>query len=476
MAVAGIDHVRSGDVFKAVPRRDFTLRRLLAVSDAVAIAAGLAAATLLAADVSGGERQLLWGLALLPAWTLLFKIYGLYDRDGKRVSHSTVDDAPWLFHALIVGSLGLWLFTKVAPVPRLTLTEGLTFFVVTFAGLFVARGAARAIARIAIQAERVLFVGGGSMARLLVAKIKHHPEYGLCPVGFVDHERETEGDATFRHLGGIAELESVCRLHAIERLIIVSQEIEEEQLVDTIRVATGLDLRISIIPHLVEVLGPSVEIDDVEGITVLGLNPPELTPSSRMLKRAMDLGIASIALILSLPLMALVAVLVKATSAGPVFYSQERIGRRDKRFKIHKFRTMVADAERREQELWKRSTHSTWLLLDHDPRITPVGRVLRRASLDELPQLWNVVKGDMSLVGPRPMPPSVDSQILGWGRRRLDLTPGITGLWQVLGRVNIPFEEMVKLDYLYVTNWSLWQDTRLLIHTLPAVLRRRGAN
>ena len=135
-----------------------------------------------------------------------------------------------------------------------------------------------------------------------------------------------------------------------------------------------------------------------------------------------------------------------------------------------KFRTMVADAEKRGEELADQSAHPIWLLLEHDPRITRLGRFLRHTSLDELPQFWNVLTGDMSLVGPRPMPPDVDEHISGWGRRRLDLTPGITGLWQVLGRTSIPFEEMVKLDYLYVTNWSLWQDVRLLVHTLPAVI------
>jgi lipopolysaccharide/colanic/teichoic acid biosynthesis glycosyltransferase len=137
---------------------------------------------------------------------------------------------------------------------------------------------------------------------------------------------------------------------------------------------------------------------------------------------------------------------------------------------------MVEDAEQRVQELAALSTHPVWLLLERDPRVTRVGRLLRKTSLDELPQLINVVQGDMSLVGPRPLIPREDESILGWGRRRLDLTPGITGLWQVLGRTTIPFEEMVKLDYLYVTNWSLWQDIRLLIHTLPAVVRQRGAN
>jgi lipopolysaccharide/colanic/teichoic acid biosynthesis glycosyltransferase len=159
-----------------------------------------------------------------------------------------------------------------------------------------------------------------------------------------------------------------------------------------------------------------------------------------------------------------------------VFFKQSRIGQGGRPFALFKFRTMVVGAEQRRKELFEQSRDPGWLKLDHDPRITTVGRFLRLTSLDELPELWNVLKGDMSLVGPRPLIASEDSQIGGWARSRLDLTPGITGLWQVLGRTNIPFEEMIKLDYLYVTNWSLWTDVRLILKTLPVVLTRRGAN
>jgi lipopolysaccharide/colanic/teichoic acid biosynthesis glycosyltransferase len=225
-----------------------------------------------------------------------------------------------------------------------------------------------------------------------------------------------------------------------------------------------------------DVLGPAVEIDDVEGITVLGINPPALARSSRMLKRGMDLALSSAALILTLPGLALIVLAVRLGSPGPALFAQERVGRNGRRFRLYKFRTMDVDAEARTDELRALSADPDWVLLDHDPRVTTVGRWLRRTSLDELPQLWNVIKGDMSLVGPRPLMPADHAQVTEWGLRRLDLTPGITGLWQVLGRTTIPFAEMVKLDYLYVTNWSLWNDVRLLIRTLPAVLRRRGAN
>ena len=159
-----------------------------------------------------------------------------------------------------------------------------------------------------------------------------------------------------------------------------------------------------------------------------------------------------------------------------MLFRQERVGRGGRRFRLVKFRTMVADAEAQRAALLAHSTDPHWLKLDHDPRVSRLGHHLRHLSIDELPQLWNVIRGQMSLVGPRPLIVAEDDMVVGWGRGRLDLTPGITGYWQVLGRTRIPFEEMVKLDYLYVTSWSLWNDMRLIIRTLPAVLTRRGAN
>jgi len=219
-----------------------------------------------------------------------------------------------------------------------------------------------------------------------------------------------------------------------------------------------------------------VEIDEVEGITVLGVNPPVLGRTSRMIKRGFDVAVAGTLAFLLLPVMATVALAVRVDSPGRILFRQQRIGMGGRRFTLLKFRTMAADAEEHREALLGESRDPNWLHVVDDPRVTRIGRYLRRTSLDELPQLWNVLKGDMSLVGPRPLIEEEDRLVAGWMRGRLDLMPGITGLWQVLGRTSIPFEEMVKLDYLYVTNWSLWFDTRLLIRTLPVVFSRRGAN
>jgi exopolysaccharide biosynthesis polyprenyl glycosylphosphotransferase len=264
--------------------------------------------------------------------------------------------------------------------------------------------------------------------------------------------------------------------HRVGRVVVTDAEIDGERLLGVLRDCKAMAVKVSLMPATFSALVPSVEIDDVQGITVLGINPSVLPRSSRLAKRCLDLLGTGMLMLVALPLMAVVAIAIKLDSRGPVFFAQERIGKEGRRFKLLKLRTMVADAEARRAELLAHSKDPGWLHLEHDPRITRVGALLRLTSLDEMPQLWNVIKGDMSLVGPRPLIAEEDRMVDGWARGRLDLTPGMTGLWQVLGRTSIPFEEMVKLDYLYVTNWSLWGDIRLILRTLPVVLKRDGAN
>jgi exopolysaccharide biosynthesis polyprenyl glycosylphosphotransferase len=271
-------------------------------------------------------------------------------------------------------------------------------------------------------------------------------------------------------------LSTLLAKHEIDRVVVSHVDLDETQLLELVRRCRELSIKVSVLPQLFDAMGPSVEIDDVEGVTVLGIAPPVLSRSSRLLKRAMDVGGAATALFLLAPLLALVALAVKLDSPGSVFFRQERVGRRGRKFELIKFRTMEVGAYERQEELSALSKDRDWLLLDHDPRVTRVGRLLRRTSMDELPQLWNVLRGEMSLVGPRPIIESEDEQLAGWRRSRVDLTPGLTGLWQVLGRTQIPFAEMIKLDYLYVTNWSLWTDVRLILRTVPVVFGRRGAN
>ncbi len=458
--------------------RDVVTRRVLAGADLAALVAAMAISELVVTPQAEAVQSLLLGLLTVPIWIALFKVYGLYDADSKRISHSTVDDFPRLCHSLVIGSLALWAYSKLVFPHRLELIQGASFFALSLVGILAGRAVGRGLLTPRTRRERALLVGNGPIAKVIARKIECHPEYGLDLVGSLGPSaRESDAIEGVPRLGDTPSgVGWASALLGIDRVVVVTAGMDEESVLELLRRSSDLQIKVSMIPNLVEAIGSAVEVDDLEGVTVLGINPPTLARSSRLMKRGMDIAVAVAVLTLALPLMIVAAVAIKLTSAGPVLFTQERVGHGGRRFRIYKFRTMFRDAEERAADLRKLSAHSAWLLLEDDPRVTRAGRILRPTSIDELPQLLNVLRGDMSLVGPRPMPPEVDELIDGWGRRRLDLTPGVTGLWQVLGRTSIPFEEMVHLDYLYVTNWSLWQDVRLLIRTLPAVTARRGAN
>jgi exopolysaccharide biosynthesis polyprenyl glycosylphosphotransferase len=234
-------------------------------------------------------------------------------------------------------------------------------------------------------------------------------------------------------------------------------------------------VKVSVLPRLLEVVGSSSTFDDVGGTTLLGVRQYGLPQSSEFLKRTMDIGAATIGLVLLAPLLLILALAVKLDSRGPVFFRQRRIGRRGERFDMYKFRSMVPNAEQIKHDLDERNEAEGGLFkISDDPRITRVGGFLRHTSLDELPQLLNVLKGEMSLVGPRPLVPDEDLLIEGWQRRRLAVKPGMTGLWQIFGSSRIPMNEMVKIDYLYGANWSIWLDLKILLRTVPYVIHRRG--
>ncbi len=452
--------------------RDVALRRLLGLGDALAVLLALD----LALFIPGRSHRIWLALLCLPLMIVLFKVYGLYDRDMKRISHSTVDELPWLLHAIVIGVLLFWLFARYTSVRRLDLEE----IALLSGGMALLVPAVRvAIRRIAVRfigQERALLVGHGRMTDMLVRKLRGHPEYQVEVIGALATGSRREQNSPIEILGGVEELSDLVQRHGVTRVLIAPGDLGDSELDELLKSCRGLSLRVSILPRLSDMLGPAVEIDDVEGITVLGLSPPQLPRSSRAIKRAIDIVVSMSLLLISSPVLLVVSLAIKLDSRGPVLFSQERIGQGGRRFRLYKLRTMVADAESRREALLTRSIDPNWLFLHTDPRITRVGKWLRRLSLDELPQLWNVLRGEMSMVGPRPLIPAEDERVQHWARGRLDLTPGITGYWQVLGRTRIPFEEMVKLDYLYVMNWSLWQDFRLMLRTLPAVILGRGGN
>jgi exopolysaccharide biosynthesis polyprenyl glycosylphosphotransferase len=266
----------------------------------------------------------------------------------------------------------------------------------------------------------------------------------------------------------------ILETHDIERVVIAPGTSDSDSILDTIRLVKSLGVKVSVLPRLFEVVGSSVEFDDVDGITLLGIRRFGLTKSSMMLKRSMDLLGAAACLVLLAPLLTAIAIAVKVTSRGPVLFRQRRVGRDGRLFEMLKFRTMVDGADAMKAQLRARNEAEGFFKIAEDPRITSIGGFLRHASLDELPQLINVLKGEMSLVGPRPLVGDEDCHIEGMDRRRLHVNPGMTGFWQILGSSRVPRHEMVKLDYLYGANWSLWLDVKVLLRTIPYILSRRG--
>ena len=306
---------------------------------------------------------------------------------------------------------------------------------------------------------------------------------GINLVGFVD-DRPTELDGELAQrlpllLGVPSQLREVIEQHRVDRVIFAFSNDSHESVLANIRAIRDLDVQVDIVPRYFEVFGGGAEVHTLEGIPLVGLRPTRLSRSSRVLKRAFDLCAAGLGLILLAPLFGFVALWIKLESPGPVFFRQIRRGLNETTFRIYKFRTMVAEAEDKKSELVHLNMHRTrdprMTKIPDDPRVTRSGRYLRRFSIDELPQLINVIKGEMSLVGPRPLILEEDAFVQEWARRRLDIKPGITGLWQVLGRSDIPFDEMTKLDYVYVTNWSLREDVRLIFLTVPSLFRTRRA-
>ena len=435
------------------------------MADVIAAASALVVAIPLLGD---GDANSPLAAAGLPLIVVISKVLGLYDRDELLLRKTTLDEAPTLFQLATLSALLLWLGNTVLVEGELGRDQVMGFWGLLFLSLVGARYLARLVARRSTPLETVLLVGETAACERVRAKIEESSSVHARVVAHV--VLEAAGEAQ----DAAAALAHVAAEREVHRVVIAPRSIDHGEILDLIRAAKALGLKVSVLPRMLEVVGSSVEFDDVDGLGVLGVRRFGLTRSSWLVKRAMDLGGSLAALLFLAPLLALIALAIKLTSRGPVFFRQRRVGRDGRIFQMFKFRTMVEDAEARKARLEALNEADGLFKIADDPRVTRVGRFLRRTSLDELPQLVNVLSGEMSLVGPRPLVPEDDQRVEGWYRRRLQLTPGMTGRWQVLGSARIPLQEMVKLDYLYIANWSLWGDVKILLRTLPFVFRQRG--
>jgi exopolysaccharide biosynthesis polyprenyl glycosylphosphotransferase len=456
-------------------RRDAIYRRALVVGDVIATTLAFSFAISI-----GGTGFGLTTIIVLPMVVLAAKLMGLYDRDELVFHKSTLNEAPKLFHLATLFAL-LARVLQGALVPGSLNTRQLvvlwgSFLLLVVAGRTLARRAARRLA----PPERCLIVGpSGERMRLahkLATSQRAHTEVvGYLPL--VDERRQSSdwnGRSRRRRSVTMADLPEIVRELDVHRVIIIPGDANGETMLDAISRGKAMGVKVSILPRMFEVVGSSVEFDDLDGVTVLGVRRFGLSRSSLFIKRAMDVVLSSIGLVFVSPLLALVAIAVKLDTPGPVFFRQTRVGRDGKPFRMLKFRSMVDGADAQKLELLERNEADGLFKIADDPRITRVGKWIRRLSLDELPQLVNVLRGEMSLVGPRPLVVEDDQRVEGRHRRRLRMLPGMTGPWQVLGSSRIPLSEMVNIDYLYGANWSLWTDVKLLLRTAEHVLGRRG--
>lgn len=465
----GISEVRGP---AASMRRDALFRRMLAIADVAA----LVGAFVLTLALSRRSVQLTWAGALeLPILLAGAKLTGLYDRDETLMRKTTLDEAPKLFQLATLCTVVAWLAGGMIVRGQLDRHEALLLWLSLAAMLILARSIARALALSIAPAERCLFIGDELSAETIRSKLDCHGGVKARVVAHIDLDKVAPWSTDSFSEPRLAEIRDLARTLDVHRAIIAPRSADAGEMLNLVRTLKAVGVRVSVVPRLLEVVGSSVEFDDLHGVTVMGVRRFDLTRSSAAFKRMFDVLGAAAALVAVSPLMLAIAVAIKLDSRGPVLFRQLRVGRFGQRFYMLKFRTMVPDAEDLKEGLRDRNEAKGGLFkIADDPRVTRVGRLLRRSAVDELPQLFNIFRGEMSLVGPRPLVVEEDQRIAGWHRRRLELKPGMTGPWQILGPARVPLREMVAIDYLYVANWSPWSDIKILLRTIPHVLGRRG--
>ncbi len=458
--------ITEGASDRQVRTREAVFRRALAIADL--LAAGFA--LVMCVEVFGSDSLQLTSLLALPLIIVAGKAHGLYDRDELVLNKTTMDQAPEVLqcatlYALLVVLMETWFIRgDLAAVQILGLWGSL------FIATMLARRLARCAARCLTTPERCLFVGTIESFERLCSKF----QAGDPRAEIVARMSLEDPDGAERDDHGASTLQTLLERHRVHRVIIEPSEARPRTTLEFVREAKATGVRVSLLPRILEVVGSKIEIDDVDGITLLGVRRAGLSRSSRIIKRSFDAVGAGLGLIALLPFLLCLALAIRLDTRGAVLFRQMRIGRDGRPFTMLKFRTMVVGADAMKPDMHLSGDEAGGLFkIPDDSRITRVGRLLRKSSLDELPQLVNVLRGEMSLVGPRPLIIDEDRQITGHDRSRLKLTPGMTGHWQIQG-ARVPLAEMIKLDYLYVAGWSLWGDVKILMRTAAHVLARRG--
>jgi exopolysaccharide biosynthesis polyprenyl glycosylphosphotransferase len=327
--------------------------------------------------------------------------------------------------------------------------------------------------------QRTLIIGAGDVAMAVVRTMIARKELGYLPIGYVDDDptRANTDLGRVKGLGGLKNLGKTIQNHGVDLVIITLPWSEHDRILDLVQVCRRAKIEVRVVPDLFQLNMRQVQVENLDGIPLLGVNGDAvLLGHQRILKRFIDVALILITAPITILLFLLVALAIRLESQGPVLYTQKRIGLNGKAFNLIKFRSMILNADELRAQLVKESGEDPrHPKIKNDPRITFVGRFIRATSLDELPNLINVLRGQMSLVGPRPPTPDEVKLYEPWHMQRLQTLPGLTGLWQVNGRSDVPFDEMCLLDIYYIENWSVGMDAQILMMTLPRVLLRHGA-
>lgn len=487
-----------------------TVKALLVVTDALVVAGSFILAFYLREGISAFAEgsTFAWSNRFAPYGALLLFVIGIRllcfrycDLYRLRGEFSFVDDGIRLFKATAIGSLlivaAAFLYRGGFEFRAFSYARGV--FVVDFFLVLVSVGAIRFVTRSAQTLARrrqinlipTLVVGRGPEAALFIREMRERPALGYRVIGVVDTQTpEAHQIGNYEGVPVVATLEGLpeaIRDAGANEVIIADPQVSGDALFEVMMRCgrrRGIEFRIA--PSLFNCLPRKTEIDQIGVLPMIRLFREPLSSGARMLKRTFDIVCSALAIVLLFPLWILLALLIKLDSKGPVFYTQERVGMDGRLFLLYKFRTMIANADPELHREYQRAfiagrakanldddQKPTYKLLA-DPRITRAGKFLRRTSLDEVPQLLNVLMGDMSVVGPRPpIPYEVEAYEL-WHRKRLDMKPGLTGLWQVSGRNRLPFEEMVRLDLYYIENWSLLLDLKIILRTGFVMIGREG--
>jgi exopolysaccharide biosynthesis polyprenyl glycosylphosphotransferase len=473
-----------------VKRRGELVRRGLIAADVV----GLALAFILmevwfgssgaADDLSVGNEYVVF-LASLPVWLVFAKLYRLYDHDEERADHTTLEDMVGVFHLVTVGAFLLILASWLTGIAYPQLDKLAGFWAAAIAFIVISRAVARAICRRSpIYLQNTVVVGAGDVGQLVARKLKMHTEYGINLVGLVDSApRELRADLDgIKVLGTQDALPELVRALDVDRVVLAFSDAPHERTLELMRALRDLDVQIDVVPRLFEGVGPHVKLYTLEGMPILGLPTVKRFPFSRQIKRSMDVCGALAGLALSAPIFAYAAWRIRRESPGPVLFRQTRLGQDMREFTVLKFRTMTCDADDApHREFMKQAMSASAAAgenglykLEREDVVTPFGRTLRKSSLDELPQLINILRGDMALVGPRPCLAWETELFQPHHFERFRVPAGLTGMWQVSARSRSTFAEALDMDTSYARGWSLGLDLWLLLRTPLHVLRRKG--